>query len=222
MDGEKNFPTLWNEWAKIEVSPEHSELFAEIAGELNYRRLKSMEQRDVYLTDFRKGWSGGARDSDNRGLAGGTPPQDYVDRWYQINGSECSSKGSKINQKDYSASIGGVTVQASDVVCTLQKSVALIQLFDPAEVRALGQSLIAAADQMTAAPTYPATPVGTDNHASSSFSYSQNAKVFNDDRPAAVAARKANEQRMQYSLENERKAAMDRAFQRLQSIGRRY
>jgi hypothetical protein len=152
----------------------------------------------------------------------GKPDQDYIDEWYRINGKESNYKGQK-HVKEYSASVGSVVVNASDVVCILQQSAATIQLADAAQVRALGQSLIAAADQMTAAPVNPATPVGTTNHASSSFVYSQNAKVFyGDDRPGAKMSRARNEATMRYSLENERRASMDRAIQRLSALGRRW
>jgi hypothetical protein len=115
---------------------------------------------DMFLRQFSKGFSGVPKDSDGNCL-GGYPDQDYIDRWYQL----------QKHVKEYSVSIGSVSLNASDVACILQQSAATIRLSDPTEVKALGQSLIAAADQMTAAPVNPATPVGTTNHASSSFCF---------------------------------------------------
>jgi hypothetical protein len=92
-----------------ETSPEFTQLFAEIAGELNYRRKLAMEENDKFLRDFRAAW-GGLKNQDGSVLDNGPSPE-YVARHYAINGPESNYKG---QQKDVeSITAGGVVISPS-------------------------------------------------------------------------------------------------------------
>jgi len=87
------------------------DLFADIAGELAYRRKLSMEERDIYLQDFSKAWAL-EKDSDGRGYQGGTPPPGYVAQWQAITGPESNYSGQQ--HKGWSGNGGGCSFTVND------------------------------------------------------------------------------------------------------------
>jgi hypothetical protein len=132
-----------------------------------------MEERDRFLTDFRAAWAG-LKDQDGSVLDGELP-QAYIDAFHRINGPESNYSGQKKHVKDLSASIGSVSVTASDVGLIMMQAAATIRMDDPDQVRRLGQTLIAAADQMNAAS---APVVGANGQVlSDNRPYSQNSKL---------------------------------------------
>jgi hypothetical protein len=214
----KNFLTWLNEFAGDEPSPEFSELFAEIAGELSYRRKVSMTERDLWLTDFSKAWSG---PKDHTGqLLSGRVPDDWAAEWYRINGLESNYPSRK--QEDYSATIGdAIFLHATESGVLLQLGANTIHV-DPDDLQPLIDALTAC--KKVVGSMAPNPPIAVQQN--SAFMHSQNYKaMFGDDRPGVQAARKANDQRMQFALENERREHMDSAFNRLASLAqqaRRY
>jgi hypothetical protein len=164
----ENFLELFNEFS-AENSPEFTRLFGEIAGELAYRRRLKMEENDRFLQDFKAAWTG-YKEQDGSVLDADVP-QSYVDEYHRITGKESNYKGQK-QVKGLSASTASTSVTASDVGCVIMQAAGTLRYSDPAEMRKLGQILLAAADQMDAAPD-PLTGANT----SSNREYSQNSKV---------------------------------------------
>lgn len=146
------------------------------------------DERDLWLQDFSKGFTGSYRDRDGSVLDGELP-QAYVDAFRRINGPESNYAGQK-HVKELSASVGSVSVTASDVGVVIMQAAGTIRMGSSDEVRQLGQILIAAADQMTDAPE-PLTGANT----SSNRQYSQNSKLTYGN-PVLKARQERNEAEM--------------------------
>jgi hypothetical protein len=91
-----------------ETSPEYSQLFAEIAGEL---AKVSMAENDRFLSDFRAAW-GGMKDQEGSVLDAG-PPQSYVDKWYRLTGPQSNYSGQKQVQQKQAEGVASVTALAN-------------------------------------------------------------------------------------------------------------
>jgi hypothetical protein len=180
----KIFLELFNEFSS-DNSPEFTQLFAEIAGELTYRRKVSMEERDSWLQDFSKGFSGSYRDTDGSVLDSDLP-QAYVEAFHRINGPESNNAGQK-QQKDYNVVAGGISIHGGphSVVCF--QGTGNIVSGSRADALAFIQEFIVAMNQMEDDPVAPSSEVSPAN---------QNAKVAYGN-PVLQARAERNEREME-------------------------
>jgi len=185
VDEKKSWP--YDEF-DAETSPEHETLFAEIRGELAYRKRLSMEERDRLLRDYRAAW-GGMKDSEDGSVLDGPIPQSYVDRWYEINGKESNYSG---QQKDVEAIIAaGVSISPTpDGGFTLRQGAGGAITIPSDQIAEFLDGCRQAATQRS--PNRPSNAVSV---ASDNTRYSQNAKLAYGN-PVLEERQKRNEAEM--------------------------
>ncbi len=181
-----------------ELSPEHEELWAEIAGELRYRKRLSMTERDRLLRDYRAAF-GGIRDEDGSVLDGPIP-QSYIDRWYAIHGKESNYKGQTKEQK-YADVAGGISIAGGSHAITCFQGRGNITLGSKAAAQAFVASMQEAIAGMEDDPVAVSPAVST---ASSARSFSQNERL--------IQSSEARKQRFEQNMREAERFARQSAF----------
>ena len=168
----KNWP--YDEFA-AETSPEYQQLFAEIAGELAYRRKLKMVENDRFLRDYRSAWQGTMKDQDGSILDPPIPAA-YAQKCMELAGPQSTRMKER---KDYSTTVGNqTTVYATESGVVMMQAANTIHV-DPDDLQALIDALNAA--KATVGPMAPDPIVGAyPGRNSSNYRYSQNARVIAD------------------------------------------
>jgi hypothetical protein len=189
-------------------------LWADIQAELNYQRKVRRMTDDIFLADFRKGWSGLDKDSDGRGYAGGTPSPEYVQECMRLMYGDTKWSYSGRQEKQYEANSGNTFVTGSSSGVTIRQGQQHIVLTGKADCQALIAMLQEAMNSIVDNEAIPAGSAG--GVASSAYPGRSNACLSLDDRPGVVIARKQQQERDAKAREIQMQSYLDR----LLSIGR--